>query len=99
MIDLFSLLPFIFAQPDMTGPVAVHAAYVINTVGVDAPVTTECCKECKGTGFITHGDGHKTPCPCPPDCECKRKAVPASTQKPVKQAAVICVDGKCTLTK
>jgi len=24
-------------------------------------VKTEC--ECKGTGTITHGDGHKTPCP------------------------------------
>jgi hypothetical protein len=20
---------------------------------------------------ITHGDGHKTPCPCPPACKCK----------------------------
>ena len=31
----------------------------------------ECCGECKGTGYITHGDGHKTPCPCPPGCKCK----------------------------
>lgn len=25
------------------------------------PDVTKC--PCKGTGFITHGDGHKTPCP------------------------------------
>ena len=28
---------------------------------------------CNGTGFITHGDGHRTPCICPPgQCKCKR---------------------------
>lgn len=35
----------------------------------DAPkpvVPTKC--ECNGTGFITHGDGHKTPCPNYPGC-------------------------------
>lgn len=31
----------------------------------------ECCKRCEN-GWITHGDGHKTPCPCPATCECKR---------------------------
>lgn len=29
-------------------------------------VPTKC--ECNGTGFITHGDGHKTPCPNYPGC-------------------------------
>lgn len=43
----------------------------------------ECCKQCKGTGFITHGDGHKTPCPCPPNCPCK------------KTKAVVCTTGTC----
>jgi len=57
-----------FPTPDMAGPVAVHAAYVINTYQADAD---GCCGACKG-GFITHGDGHKTPCPCPPECECKK---------------------------
>ena len=67
-----NLLAFfaLFAQPDMTGPVAEHAAYVIHTAAEEAP-SKKCCGGCKGTGFITHGDGHKTPCPCPPDCECK----------------------------
>ena len=31
----------------------------------DTPV--ECT--CNGTGYITHGDGHKTPCPCD-NCQC-----------------------------
>lgn len=70
MTDILAWLSLFFAQPDMTGPVAVHAAYVIHTQQVDKP-SKECCGECKGTGVITHGDGHKTPCPCPPDCKCK----------------------------
>jgi hypothetical protein len=47
------------------------------------PTPDKCCGECKGTGFITHGDGHRTPCPCPPTCKCKQK-----------QAK--CPDGKCS---
>jgi hypothetical protein len=31
----------------------------------------ECCSQCEN-GWITHGDGHRTPCPCPPTCRCKR---------------------------
>lgn len=27
---------------------------------------------CDGNGYIIHGDGHKTPCPCEGDCECKK---------------------------
>lgn len=72
MVDVFAILSLLFPQPDMTGPVAVHAAYVIHTQEVDSPAT-ECCGACQGTGLITHGDGHKTPCPCPPDCKCKQK--------------------------
>jgi len=29
----------------------------------DPDVTPEVCALCNGTGWITHGDGHKTPCP------------------------------------
>jgi len=29
--------------------------------------------ECNGTGFIVHGDGHKTPCPAGDNCEAKKK--------------------------
>ena len=35
------------------------------------PKPDECCGECEN-GWITHGDGHRTPCPCPPTCKCKR---------------------------
>lgn len=45
------------------------------------PTPEKCCGECKGTGYVTHGDGHKTACPCPSTCICKKKA---------------CVDGKCS---
>ena len=39
-----------------------YIAYAVNSYENEqvAP-KTEC--ECKGTGTITHGDGHKTPCP------------------------------------
>lgn len=26
--------------------------------------------DCGGKGFIIHGDGHRTPCPCGPNCQC-----------------------------
>lgn len=79
--------------PDMSGPVAVEAAYVLQT---SAPVPDKSCK-CGGTcvnGMIVHGDGHKTPCPCPPDCKCKTKG--AVIHPP---AIIKCEGGKCTLKK
>ena len=33
---------------------------------VPAPPAPERCPRCNGSGWITHGDGHKTPCP---DCQ------------------------------
>lgn len=44
------------------------------------PKPGDCCSGCKGTGYITHGDGHRTACPCPSSCKCKKAA---------------CPDGKC----
>lgn len=35
------------------------------------PMPPKCCQDCAGTGVIRHGDGHTTPCPCPPGCKCK----------------------------
>lgn len=66
---MYSLLTWLslLSPPDMVGPVAVHAAYVIHT---QQGTQAECCGSCKN-GMVTHGDGHKTPCPCPPDCMCK----------------------------
>jgi hypothetical protein len=48
--------------------VAVHAAYKIHTQ--ERPVT-QCCGLCE-CGVITHGDGHKTQCPCPKECKCRQ---------------------------
>lgn len=28
---------------------------------------------CNGSGYITHGDGHKTKCPCSGECKCESK--------------------------
>jgi hypothetical protein len=60
---------------------AISAARASMAVLDPAPAPTPppggCCTECKGTGTIIHGDGHRTPCPCPDSCACKqRKACP-----------------------
>jgi hypothetical protein len=78
MISRLLLLLFPF---DCTAEVAVHAAYAIHTQAI-AP--QECCGMCKN-GVITHGDGHTTPCPCPPTCKCRVKAT------------LPCKDGSCKL--
>jgi hypothetical protein len=36
-----------------------------------APTPGKCCGECGGTGVLVMLDGHRVPCPCPPDCKCK----------------------------
>jgi hypothetical protein len=77
-----------FAPPDLTARVAVEAAYVLHTQDFDAPVK-KCCGACKD-GVIVHGDGHKTACPCPDDCECKTKGAVVHPQTVIK-----CEDGKC----
>jgi hypothetical protein len=82
MTNVLALLAFLFPAPDMTGPVAVHAAYVIHTRPAE---TQTCCGSCQN-GWVVHGDGHKTPCPCPPDCLCK-----AVRHPPV----ILHSDGKC----
>lgn len=48
------------------------------------PAPGQCCVDCGGTGWITHGDGHRTQCPCPPECPCKAKKTP-------------CPDGQCPI--
>ena len=77
-------------QPvDMVPWVSANAAYTINTYA-PSEESTKCCGLCDN-GVITHGDGHKTPCPCPKDCECKSRV----THPPVKIHN--CPDGKCEL--
>lgn len=72
--------------PRCAGAVAAAYASMARGGGEPSPVPPEpkpggCCDECKGTGWITHGDGHKTPCPCPQDCTCKQKG----QHKPLKE--------------
>lgn len=69
MRELLALL-FSVAVPDYTAAVGVQAAYVIHTQ--QAPAPQECCGLCKN-GVIKHGDGHTSPCPCPPTCKCKSR--------------------------
>lgn len=87
---LMALLASLSAEPqavDREHPraaAAVAAAYATFATEADpAPSPTpgpgKCCGECKG-GWITHGDGHRTPCPCPSTCKCKTAG---------------CPDGKC----
>jgi hypothetical protein len=67
------------AQIDREAPrasAAVSAAYA--TTAIDKapepkpePPKPGCCTECGGKGYITHGDGHRTACPCPASCKCK----------------------------
>lgn len=42
----------------------------VQVVTPDNPDVNKC--PCKGTKYITHGDGHRTPCPCGPNCKCKK---------------------------
>ena len=77
---------------DLRPVVAAEAAFVVNTARLENPDADKCCGLCVN-GMITHGDGHKTPCPSPPDCECKLKG--AVHHPPAKLHA--CPDGKCEL--
>jgi hypothetical protein len=72
------------AQIDSEAPrasAAVSAAYA-TTATEKAPEPTPeppkpkpgCCTECGGRGYIVHGDGHRTACPCPASCRCKTGA-------------------------
>lgn len=74
-------------SPDMTGPVAVEAAYALQTT---SPVVSKCCGLCKN-GKIRHGDGHVTDCACPPDCQCKTKGAVIHPTSVLK----LCPNGNC----
>ena len=67
------------AQIDREAPrasAAVSAAYAATAVEKAPQPTPEppkptCCTDCGGKGYIVHGDGHRTACPCPASCKCK----------------------------
>lgn len=39
---------------------------------------------CDGSGFITHGDGHKTPCPGCSKCQSGQAAPPLAVKEPTQ---------------
>jgi hypothetical protein len=81
------------AQIDLEAPrasAAVSAAYATTAVEKAPEPKPEpkpgCCTDCGGKGFIVHGDGHRTACPCPASCKCKlppgASLTPASPSQP-----------------
>jgi hypothetical protein len=80
---IISVLVWLSADPaaiDRESPRAAAAVSAARaSLAVEAPPEPAptpkpetCCSDCGGTGMITHGDGHRTPCPCPASCPCKR---------------------------
>jgi hypothetical protein len=80
LLSLLASLASDPAQIDREAPrasAAVSAAYAATAVEKapePAPPKPGCCAECGGRGYIVHGDGHRTACPCPPSCKCKTGA-------------------------
>lgn len=72
---------------------SIISAISMSTLSVETPVDTVVTSECDGSGWITHGDGHKTKCPgcakCKPDG--KKSAKPCGS-------ACTC-DGECPCTE
>lgn len=74
------------AQIDLEAPrasAAVAAAYATTAVEKAPEPQPEpkpgCCTDCGGKGYIVHGDGHRTACPCPASCKCKNPTGASST--------------------
>jgi hypothetical protein len=62
--------PFIFDHVKNEG----YVAFIVNGYEPAKPDNGGNACDCNGEGTITHGDGHKTPCPCigsGSECECK----------------------------
>ena len=99
---LLSLLASLAADPaqiDREAPrasAAVSAAYAATAQDAAPQPKPEppkpkpaCCTECGGKGYITHGDGHRTACPCPTACKCKSPTGASSTSGiPTRPAGV-----------
>lgn len=51
------------------------------------PPKPERCTECNGTGWIVHGDGHRTRCPCGAGCQTGTCPVPGASSTTVSPAS------------
>jgi len=56
---------------NMRVKIGTELALVIMSGSTDSDLDIEECP-CKGTKYITHGDGHRTPCPCGDNCKCSK---------------------------
>lgn len=87
-------------QPNASSASHAHAYASVNRGGPVNPVPSPLpSSKCDGSGYITHGDGHRTPCP---GCDaCKAKAVPKSIIKPAVLTLVSqeCADGTCAVVR
>ena len=54
------------AESDYRDAVAVDLALATMTDSPAPLPKPDRCERCRGTGYLTHGDGHRTPCP---DCQ------------------------------
>lgn len=75
--------------PKAAASVAVaYAAFAPEVAPGPAPAPTpaKCCQDCGGRGYIVHGDGHRTACPCPPTCKCKATGATLTPDAPAVPA-------------
>lgn len=74
--------------PRAAGAVAVAYAQFATDAGPQpAPgPKPDCCEDCGGKGVIVHGDGHRTPCPCPHTCRCKAAGASLTPDSPAAPA-------------
>ena len=80
------------SNPEYRGFISTRMAEAIMNTPVVVDEEEEVEELCDGSGWIVHGDGHKTPCP---GCEaCEKK----DGQEPVEiivDAVEDCPDGQC----
>lgn len=63
-----------------------YVAFIVNEYQQnDVPDDEDDVQKCDGSGYITHGDGHKTPCPGCENCE-KSQTVPIVTDEVKKNS-------------
>ena len=56
--------------------------------------------ECNGTKEIVHGDGHRTPCPCPAgQCQCAKKQEPVASAPAVDKSLILYTRSDCVYCK
>lgn len=66
-----------------------YVAFIVNESQSINPDDDESAEECDGSGFITHGDGHRTPCPGCRACEKSSEQMEKRSQEVQIQEAII----------